>query len=247
MSNEEINKLFYSLQKEIVSRVTQREPKLEDIVARRAPTSTSQQAYFEGANYFNSNDFSYGNPIMRSQESSSSYYQEQFRQPSDEELFLALNEKIKKDKDALEIQWPNMETKMDANMIANNGISCININKEMCSIMDRIAIQAEELEKVLKEQSSRKLPSDIKNDDIRECENVTLSLEDELLSPTLECDIVPLILEVEFQVSSLVENNALSSEEEPVLKEMQIEKKHPDLLVENVLVGVEDFNFPIEP
>ena len=113
--------------------------------------------------------------------------------------------------------------------------------------MDRIAIQAEELEKVLKEQSSRQLSSDIKNDNIRKCENVNLSLEDELSSPTLECNKVPLILEGEFQVSSLVENNALSSEEEPVLKEMQIEKKHLELLVENVLVGVEDFNFPIEP
>ena len=66
--------------------------------------------------------------------------------------------------------------------------------------MDRIAIQADELEKVLKEQSSRQLSSDIKNDDIRECENVTLSLEDELSTLTLECDKVPLILEGEFQV-----------------------------------------------
>ena len=59
-----------------------------------------------------------------------------------------------------------METRMDGNMIAKIGINNININKEMCAIMDRIAIQAEELEKVLKEQSSRQLPSDIKNDNI---------------------------------------------------------------------------------
>ena len=38
---------------------------------------------------------------MHSQESSSFYYQEQFRKPSDEELFLALKEEIKNDKDAL--------------------------------------------------------------------------------------------------------------------------------------------------
>ena len=139
MSNEEKNELFYSLQKEFAFRVTQREQKLEDIVARQAPTSTSQKAYnFEGANYFNSNDFSYGNPIMQSQESSISYYQEQFRQPSDEELFLALKEEIKNDKDALEMRWPNMEIRIDANMIANIGINNININKEMCAIMDRI-------------------------------------------------------------------------------------------------------------
>ena len=58
---------------------------------------------------------------------------------------------------------------------------------------------------------------------------------------------MPLILEGEFQILSLIENNALASEEELVLKEMQIEKKHPELLVENVLVRVEDFNFPIKP
>ena len=73
-----------------------------------------------------------------------------------------------------------------------------------------------------------------------------LSLEDELLSPTLECDEVPLILDGEFQLPSLVKNNVLASEEELVLKEMQVEKKHPELLVENVLVRVEDFNFPID-
>ena len=73
-----------------------------------------------------------------------------------------------------------------------------------------------------------------------------LSLEDKLSSPTLDCDEVPLILEGEFQVPPLVKNNVLTSEEELVLKEMQVEKKHPELLDENVLVGVEDFNFPID-
>ena len=38
----------------------------------------------------------------------------------------------------------------------------------------------------------------------------------------------------------------LASEEELVLKEMQVEKKHLELLVENVLVGVEDLNLPID-
>ena len=53
---------------------------------------------------------------MRSQEISSSYYQEQFWKPSIEEQFLALKEEIKKDKDALKMRLPIMETKMDANM-----------------------------------------------------------------------------------------------------------------------------------
>ena len=63
-------------------------------------------------------------------------------------------------------------------------------------------------------QFSRQLPSDIKNDNIRECENVTLSLGDELSSPTLdednaiiESDKMSLILKGEFQVPSLVEKN----------------------------------------
>ena len=46
-----------------------------------------------------------------SQECSSSFYQEQFRQPSEDKLFIALKEEIKKDKEALEMQLPNIEPK----------------------------------------------------------------------------------------------------------------------------------------
>ena len=111
-----------------------------DIVTRYAQASVSQQAYnFEGVNYFNNNasyfsqphnitpsyyhsswetydSFSYGSPSMQSQESSSSYYQEQIRQTSGEELFLTLKEEIKMDKDVLEMQWLNEETDMERNM-----------------------------------------------------------------------------------------------------------------------------------
>ena len=56
MSTEEINELFYNLQKEFASRVVQREPIWEDILPRQGQTSTSQQAYnFRGVNYFNNN------------------------------------------------------------------------------------------------------------------------------------------------------------------------------------------------
>ena len=49
MSNEEINELFYGLQKECASRAAQIAPTWEDIVARQTQTSSSQQAYnFEG-------------------------------------------------------------------------------------------------------------------------------------------------------------------------------------------------------
>ena len=189
---------------------------------------------------------------MLSQESSSSYYLEQFRQPSIEEKFLSLNEEIKKDKDALEMRLPIMKTKMDANMIANINTNLINLSREMYAIMGRTTLQAGELEKVLKEKSSRQLSNNTKNDDIRESEDITLSLKDELLSLTLdehkeimECDKMPLVLKGEFQVSSLVENNELAIEVELVLKTMQIEEQHLWMKIENVLVGVEDFNFPI--
>ena len=51
-----------------------------------------------------------------------------------------------------------------------------NLSREMYAIMERTTIQAKELEKILKEQSLRELLSDTKNDDIREYDNVTLSL-----------------------------------------------------------------------
>ena len=73
---------------------------------------------------------------MQSQGSSSSYYQEQFRQPFDEELFLALKEEIKRDNKALEMRLPSMETKIDADMIANIGTNSKNLNREMYAIME---------------------------------------------------------------------------------------------------------------
>ena len=55
-----------------------------------------------------------------------------------------------------------------------------------------------------------------------------------------------LILEEELQDPTLVEKNELAIDEELLLKEKQVEKEHPELIVENVLVGVEDFHFPID-
>ena len=166
---------------------------------------------------------------MQSQESSSSYYQEKIKQPLDEELFLAFKEEIKMDNEALEMRLSNIKPKVDSNMITNIDINFTNLNKEMSAIMDRLAIQVDELEKVLREQSSRQLSSDTKNDDIRESENVTLSLEDELLSSILdedkdimECEKMPLVLERDFQAPSLVEKFELAIDKVPSLKEKQV-------------------------
>ena len=58
--------------------------------------------------------FSYGNPSIQSQEGSSSNYQEQIRQPSFEEQFLALLEETMKENDAQKMRFPNKETNMEA-------------------------------------------------------------------------------------------------------------------------------------
>ena len=55
-----------------------------------------------------------------------------------------------------------------------------NINRETGAIKDKIEIKVEELAIAIKEQYAGQLSSNIKSDDIRECENVTLSREDEL-------------------------------------------------------------------
>ena len=64
------------------------------------------------------------------------------------------------------------------------------------------------------------------------------------------CDfnIVTLSFEEELSGPSLVEkkNNELVIKEELLLKEMQVEEQHPRINIENVLVEVDKFNFPID-
>ena len=85
---------------------------------------------------------------------------------------------------------------------------------------------------MLQEQSSRPLPSGIKDedDDIWDFEIVNLSFEEEILGPTL----------VEKK------DNELVIEKESLLEKMQVEEKNPRIIVGNVLVGVENLNFPID-
>ena len=78
---------------------------------------------------------------MQSQGSSSSYYQEQFWQPSDVELFLALKEEIKRDNEALPMRLAIMETKMDANMIVDLVTSSTNLRIETDAIIERTTRQ----------------------------------------------------------------------------------------------------------
>ena len=60
----------------------------------------------------------------------------------------------------------------------------------------------------------------------------------------MEYEKMSWILEGELHDLKLVENNELASEEESSLQEKQGEKEHPELIVENVLVEVENFDFP---
>ena len=62
----------------------------------------------------------------------------------------------------------------------------------------------------------------------------------------IESDKMPLVLEGELQVPSLVEKNDLVIAEELLLEEKNVEKQHLELIMENVLVGVDGFYFPIE-
>ena len=61
----------------------------------------------------------------------------------------------------------------------------------------------------------------------------------------IECEKMPLVLKGELQDPSLVEKNELAIDEKLLLKEKQVEKKHPELIVENVVDEVKDLHFPI--
>ena len=81
----------------------------------------------------------------------------------------------------------------------------------------------------IKQQSSRPIPSINEDDDIWECDLVPLSFDEKILSPVL----------VEKK------DNELVIKEESLLEEKQVKGKNTRIIVENVLVGVENFIFSI--
>ena len=125
-------------------------------------TSLSQlqwRSYFQPHNiilsYYHSGwrtyeDFSYGSQNFQSQGGLSYNYQEQIQQTSDEELFYALLNDIKKDNSA-------QEAKMKY-QVTNEKALVINIENPIGKLIH-----------ALEEQHSRTLPSDIKDEDKREC------------------------------------------------------------------------------
>ena len=103
-------------------------------------------------------DFSYGSQNFQSEGGSSYNYQEQIQQPYDEEQFYALLNEMKKECDAWEVK-----TKVK---FINEESMATNLNNSI-----------EQLAHTLKEQYSRPLPIDIKDEDKRECNFVPLSFE----------------------------------------------------------------------
>ena len=87
-----------------------------------------------------------------------------------------------------------------------------------------------QLAHALEEQYSRPLPSDMKDEDKR------------------ECNFVPLSFKEEIQESTLVEEkkNELANEEEQLVEKRQVEEHHPRTTFENILFGIDKFNFPID-
>ena len=93
--------------------------------------------------------------------------------------------------------------------------------------MKTLENQIGQLALAINEISLRALPSYIEDDDMWECNIVASSFEEELLS---------LILVEE-------DENELAIEKEPL---MQVNEKNLGTRIENVLVGIENFNFPID-
>ena len=156
-------------------------------------------------------DFFYRSQNYQSQGGSSYNYQEQIQQPYDEEQFYALLNEMKKDHAAWEAKMKDKITNEEAPMM---------------NIENLIA----QLVHALEEQYLSPLPSDIKNEDIREYKFSTLSFEEEIQDPMF----------VEEKM------NELANEEKILVEERKVEEQHSWITNENVLVGIYKLNFPID-
>ena len=89
---------------------------------------------------------------------------------------------------------------------------------------------ARQLAHALEEQHFRILPSNIKDEDLRECNSAPLIFKEEIQEPTLVEE----------------KKNELANEKELLVENRQVEEHHPRITIENVLVGIHKFNFPID-
>ena len=84
-----------------------------------------------------------------------------------------------------------------------------------------------QLSHALEEQHFRTLPRDIKDEDMRECNFVPSRVEEEIQDPTLVED----------------KKTELANEEELLMEKRQVEEQLSRTTIENVLVGIDKFNF----
>ena len=87
-----------------------------------------------------------------------------------------------------------------------------------------------QLAHALEEQHFRTLPSDMKDEDIRECKFVPLSFKEEIQEPALIKE----------------KKNEPAYEGELLMEKRQFEGHYPQTIIENVLVRIEKFTFPID-
>ena len=172
MKNESIDEQLSALEKKIdaisnlIDQQTQRAPHYLNYNGSHyfQPHNIMPSYYHLG--WMTYEDFYYRSQNFQSQGGTSYNYQEQIQKPSIEEKFNALLNEIKKDN----AEW---EAKMK-DKITNEEASMTNIENPI-----------RQLTHTLEEQYSKTLPSDIKVEDIRECNFVPLSFEEEIQDPTL--------------------------------------------------------------
>ena len=66
----------------------------------------------------------------------------------------------------------NRETKLDAKKMEDMNTNLTNLGRKTGAMLDKFALHVEEITRAIKEQSSRKLSSNIKSDYIRGSENL---------------------------------------------------------------------------
>ena len=156
MNNNSVDACLFALEKKIdsfsnlIDQKTQREPNYFNYNGGHHFQSQHIMSSCYHSSWRTYEDFPYRSQNFQSQVGSSYNYQEQIQQPSDEEMFYALRNEVKKDK----AEW---EAKMK-DQVTNEEAPMTNLENP-----------TGKLAHALEEQHSRTLPSNIKDDDKREC------------------------------------------------------------------------------